>query len=190
MVNRYAAHSGCHQPGAEGEEYTYNAILPDHPDRQLHRNRARRPTQSPAPTRSSVKPDPSPSLDVQRRKNGLELKQDMELAILANKASVAGSDAAIRKSAGFAAWITTNDSVVLAGPMVGFVGAGIVAACNHGAPSGPLPRRCWMPRSSPPTPSGGSPTVLMVSPYLKTVFSTFINIADGRTAVIQTEHPR
>ena len=34
--------------------------------------------------------------------------------------------------------------------------------------------------------SGGSPTVLMVSPYLKTVFSTFINIADGRTAVVQT----
>ena len=26
----------------------------------------------------------------------------------------------------------------------------------------------------------------MVSPYLKTRFSTFINIADGRTAVIQT----
>ena len=77
------------------------------------------------------KAGPKSELGRFRRKHGLELKTDMELAILANKASVAGSDAAIRKSGGFAAWITTNNQLGVGGIDGGF-SAGIVSVFTPG----------------------------------------------------------
>ena len=76
------------------------------------------------------KAGPKSELGRQRRKAGLELKQDMELSILANKASVAGSDMAVRVSAGFAAWIKTNDQRDAGGADGGFVGPHVTAATN------------------------------------------------------------
>ena len=131
------------------------------------------------------KAGPKSELGRFRRKHGLELKTDMELAILANKASVAGSDAAIRKSGGFAAWITTNNSMGTNGIDGGFA-AGIVAAFTPGSPQRAFTKILLDAAILSTYTSGGSPTVLMVSPYLKTQFSAFINVTDGRTAVIQT----
>lgn len=130
------------------------------------------------------KAGPKSELGRYRRKNGLELKQDMELAILANKASVAGSDAAIRKAGGFAAWCTTNNQLGGTGVDGGF-SAGIVAAFTPGTQRA-FTKILLDAAILATYTSGGSPTVLMVSPYLKTVFSSFINVTDGRTAVIQT----
>ena len=74
----------------------------------------------------------------------------MELAILANKASVAGADATIRKSAGFAAWITTNDQRSVGGADGGFGNPtpGLVACGNQRDHlNGRLLSRSWIARS-------------------------------------------
>jgi hypothetical protein len=172
----------------EGDEYAYNAILPT--TRIGNYTEIARKTYIIARTEEIVsKAGPKSELGRERRKKGLELKQDMELAILANKASVAGADATIRKSAGFAAWITTNDQRSVGGADGGFGNptAGLVGAATNGTT--PVQRAFTKPFLDAAIlsayTSGGSPTLLMVSPYLKTVFSTFINIAN--TATIQTQ---
>ena len=60
-------------------------------------------------------------------KKGKELKTDMEVALLANKGSVVGTSAAARKTAGFAAWITTNDQRGATGTDGGFSGGTVTA---------------------------------------------------------------
>jgi hypothetical protein len=165
----------------EGDEYSYNAILPT--TRIGNYTEIARKTYIIARTEEIVsKAGPKSELGRERRKKGLELKQDMELAILANKASVAGADATIRKSAGFAAWITTNDQRGATGTDGGF-STGIVAAGGLGTQRAFTKVLLDAAILSAYT-NGGSPTVLMVSPYVKTVFSTLINIAN--TPVIQT----
>jgi hypothetical protein len=104
--------------------------------------------------------------------------------LLANKASNAGAVGTARQSAGFAAWIVSNDSRGATGTDGGFSG-GIVAAAGNGTQRAFTKALLDATILSTYT-SGGSPTVLMVSPYVKTVFSTFINISDGRTSVIQS----
>lgn len=49
-------------------------------------------------------------LDYQLLKRGRELKRDMETALLANKAKVAGNDTLARQFAGVVSWIATNES--------------------------------------------------------------------------------
>lgn len=134
------------------------------------------------------KAGPKTELGRQRRKAGLELKQDMELAILANKGSAVGADTVTtRKAAGFAAWITTNDQRSVGGADGGYVGPHVAAATNGTTPVQRAFTKQMLDAAILSTyTSGGSPKVLMVSPYLKTVFSTFVNIADGRTSVIQS----
>ncbi len=168
----------------EGEEYTYTQFLPT----ARIGNFTEIALQTYQITRTDEivsKAGPKSELGRQRRKAGLELKQDMELSILANKASVAGSDAAVRVSAGFAAWIKTNDQRDAGGADGGFVGPHVTAATNSASKRAFIKAQLDSAILAAYT-SGGSPTVLMVSPYLKTVFSSFVNIADGRTSVIQS----
>lgn len=132
----------------------------------------------------NTKAGPKSELGRQRVKAGKELKTDIELSLLANKASNAGAAGTARQSAGFAAWITSNDSRGATGTDGGFSG-GVVAA------AGPGTLRAFSKALLDATilatyTSGGNPTVLMLSPYNKTVFSTFVNISDGRTSVIQS----
>ena len=127
------------------------------------------------------KAGPNSELGRERRKKGLELRQDMEVALLANKASVVGTDTAARKTGGFAAWITSNES--RGGGSDGGFASGTVAASTTGT------QRAFE-RSQLDTvllncqTSGGQPSILMLSPYLKQVFSGFMQGA--ATAVIQT----
>jgi hypothetical protein len=168
----------------EGEEYTY--AQPGATTRVGNYTEIALQTYQVTRTDEIVsKAGPKSELGRFRRKTGLELKTDMELAILANKASVAGSDAAIRKAGGFAAWIKTNDQRDAGGADGGFA-AGIVAAAGDSASKRAFIKAQLDAAILATYTSGGSPTVLMVSPYLKTIFSTFVNIADGRTAVVQT----
>ncbi len=169
----------------EGEEYTYTQFNPT--------TRVGNYTEIALATYQITRTDeivskagPKSELGRQRRKVGLELKQDMELAILANKASVAGTDSVIRQSGGFAAWIKTNDQRGGSGTDGGY-STGIVAAAGNGTQRA-FTKALLDAAILATYTSGGSPSVLMVSPYVKTVFSTLMNdtTAGLRTAVVQT----
>jgi hypothetical protein len=69
----------------------------------------------------------------QKTKKGLELLNDMEARLVANKASVAETPASVtRKTAGLQAWIATNDTFGLGGSSGGWSSGGVVAAATAG----------------------------------------------------------
>jgi hypothetical protein len=120
-------------------------------------------------------------------KKGVELRTDMEAILLSNQASLAGSGngATNRKLGGFRAWIATNDSV--AGSSGGFnTGTGIVDAATNGSQRA-FTKTILDAVILSTYNAGGSPKTLMVSPYVKTVFSTFM--ADANVAPQRYETP-
>ena len=69
----------------------------------------------------------------QKTKKGLELLNDMEARLVANKASVAETPASVtRKTAGLQAWIATNDALGAGGSSGGWSSGGVVAAATAG----------------------------------------------------------
>lgn len=114
------------------------------------------------------------------RKRGVELKTDMEVIALSNQASSAGSGdgATNRTLGGFRAWLSTNDSLGAGGASGGFnTGTGLVDAATNGT------QRAYTKAIMDATilsayTSGGNPSVIMGSPYVKTVFSTFMSDAN------------
>ncbi|MEP7454298.1 DUF5309 domain-containing protein [Phyllobacterium sp. SB3] len=115
------------------------------------------------------------------QKKGKELKRDMELALLSNKASVAGAAGTARQLGGFAAWLETNTNRGATGTDGGFnSGTGIVDAAGAGT------QRAFIKTQLDDVlmqtfVAGGNPTTVMLSPYAKTVFSGFSGIADLRS---------
>ena len=110
-------------------------------------------------------------LDYLIAKAGKELKRDMESQLTQNKASVAGNATTARVSASVESWLTTNDDRGATGSQGGF-SAGIVAAPTDGTQRAftetiakNVIQLVWT--------SGGDPTVIMVGPKNKQVFSTF-----------------
>ncbi len=110
-------------------------------------------------------------------KKGKELRHDMEVTLLSNQASSAGAaaGAANRQSGGLRAWLATNDNVGNTGASGGFnILTGIVDAATNGD------QRAFTKAIMDDVilntyNAGGKPTTLMVSPYVKTVFSTFMS---------------
>lgn len=123
-------------------------------------------------------------------KKGVELRIDMEAIVLSNQASVAGSgDAATnRKLGSFRPWLASNDTLGSGGASGGFnTGTNLVDAATNGT------QRAFTKAILDATilstfNAGGSPRTLMVSPYVKTVFSTFM--ADANVANQRYETPR
>lgn len=118
-------------------------------------------------------------------KKGVELRIDMEAITLSNQASSAGSGngATNRKLGGFRAWLATNDTMGSGGASGGFnTSTSVVDAATNGT------QRAFTKAIMDATilsayNAGGSPKTLMVSPYVKTVFSTFMsdtNVANQR----------
>jgi hypothetical protein len=132
----------------------------------------------------NTKAGPASELGRERVKKGKELKCDMEVSLLANKGSVVGTSAAARKTAGFAAWVTTNDQRGATGTDGGFSGGTVTAGTpgTQRAFTKPFLDAAILSAYT----AGGSPSVLMVSPYVKTVFSSFINASGQNTSVIQS----
>lgn len=124
-------------------------------------------------------------------KKGQELKTDMEIILLSNQASSAGSGNAAtnRKLGGLRAWLATNDSLGSGGASGGFnSGTGIVDAATNGTQRA-FTKTLLDTAISAAYVAGGSPTTLMLSPYAKTVFSTFMsdtNVAAQRFAAKAT----
>ena len=120
-------------------------------------------------------------------KKGVELRTDMEVTLLANQASAAGSGngATNRTLGGLRAWLASNDSLGSGGASGGFNSStGVVDAATNGTQRA-LTKALLDATILSTYNSGGSPTTLMLSPYAKTVFSTFMsdaNVAQQRFA--------
>jgi len=128
-------------------------------------------------------------LGYQLAKMGAEIKKDVELSLVSNTASSAGSSTTGRVSAGFPAWITsatsTNGLRGATGTSGGFnSGTGLVAAAGNGTQRA-FTKTLLDTAISTCYAAGGNPTTVMVSPYNKRVFSTFMsdsNVAQQRSA--------
>lgn len=115
-------------------------------------------------------------------KKGVELRTDMEVICLSNQASSAGSGngATNRKLGGFRAWLSTNDSLGANGASGGFNSStGVVDAATNGDQRA-FTKTILDAVILSAYNAGGSPKTLMLSPYAKTVFSTFM--ADSNVA--------
>ena len=101
---------------------------------------------------------------------GLELRRDMEMSLLANKAKVVGSDGAARVLAGIESWMNTNVSVGATGAAAaGADGTGVRTSGTDRAVTETLLKAVlkliWD--------AGGKPNKILVSSHAKGVISTF-----------------
>lgn len=124
----------------------------------------------------------------QKVKKGIELRTDAEVTFLSNQASVAGDDATARRSAGLRAFLATNDNVGSGGASGGYNSStGVVTAATNGTQRA-FTKTIMDDVIEAAYTAGGKPTVMMVSPYVKRVFSTFIG--DANTTTLRTDAPR
>jgi hypothetical protein len=110
-------------------------------------------------------------------KKGVELRIDMESIVLGNQASTAGSGngATNRKLGAFRAWLATNDSFGAGGASGGFnTSTSVVDAATNGSQRA-FTKAILDAVILSSYNAGGSPKTLMLSPYVKTVFSTFMS---------------
>lgn len=126
-------------------------------------------------------------LGYQLAKASVELKKDIEFACLSNTGSVAGDDTTARVSGGFPAWLETNTDRGAGGADGGFnANTGLVAAATEGTQRAYT--KALMDNVIQSTyQAGGNPTTIMVSPYNKRTFSTFMS--DANVAPFRREVP-
>lgn len=112
---------------------------------------------------------------------GLELGRDIEMQMLSNKASVAGTATLARQSAGILAWLETNAVRGVGGSDGGF-SSGVVGAASNGTLRDFTETLLKSAQSSAFT-AGGKPNMLFMNAVLKQTFSGFAGIAANRVAV-------
>jgi hypothetical protein len=123
-------------------------------------------------------------------KKGVELRIDREVICLSNQASSAGSgDAASnRKTGGFRAWLSTNDQLGSGGSSGGFnTSTKVVDAATDGSLRA-FDKAGLDAAILAAYTAGGNPSIGMVSPYNKQVFSTFMD--EANVALPRTEYSR
>lgn len=122
----------------------------------------------------------SSELSYQVAKKGVELRTDMEVTLLANQASSAGSGngATNRTSGGLRAWLATNDNMDGGGSSGGYnTSTNVVDAATNGTQRA-FTKTILDAIILSTYNAGGNPSVFMCSPYVKTVFSTLLDAAD------------
>ncbi|HZH27882.1 MAG TPA: DUF5309 domain-containing protein [Azospirillaceae bacterium] len=117
-------------------------------------------------------------LDEQKILKGLELRRDVEAALLQNGASSAGGTGTAATLGGFESWLTSNVSRGTGGANGGFAG-GTVSAPTDGT------QRAFTQAQLDTVMqqvfgNGGKPTMLFLGPAQKTAFSSFTGIALNR----------
>ena len=119
-------------------------------------------------------------------KKGVELRIDMEAICLGNQASTAGTGngATNRKLGAFRAWLASNDAIGGGGGASGGfnTSTNVVDAATNGTQRA-FTKTILDSVILSTYNAGGMPRTLMVSPYVKTVFSTFMsdtNVANQR----------
>lgn len=117
-------------------------------------------------------------LSMQIAKRGKELKRDLEAVLCDNNAQVAGNTTTARETGGLGAWIATNDIMGVAGSPASPTGDGTDARTDgtqRAFTESMLKSAMQLAFSS-----GGTPSILMVGPFNKTVVSGFAGIAAQR----------
>jgi hypothetical protein len=159
---------------AEGDEYDFDAG--DTPDRLGNYTQIMRKTGIVSETQESVdQAGNANKTKRQKMKRGVELRKDVELAIVTNNASVAG---ATREFGGLPTWIETNVDRGATGSNGGFdINTGLTVAAGNGtqraftkAIMDNVMQQGYM--------SGANMRNVYVSPYVKSVFVTFIGAAN------------
>lgn len=119
-------------------------------------------------------------LPYQVAKKGVELRTDVEVTLLSNQASSAGSGngATNRTLGGLRAWLATNDNMDGGGSSGGFnTSTNVVDAATNGSQRA-FTKTILDAIILSTYNAGGNPSVFMCSPYVKTVFSTLLDAAD------------
>jgi hypothetical protein len=129
------------------------------------------------------KAGPKSELGRLRRKKGIELRKDFEATLLKNQASVAGDSSTARKLGGLPAWLTSNTDRGAGGADGGF-SAGLVTVATNGTQRA-FTKAILDSIILKAFTSGGAPTTGMMSPYNKTVFSTFMS--DANVSAFRTQ---
>ena len=117
-------------------------------------------------------------MDYQVMKMAKELKRDQEVALLANKAKVAGDEATARELAGIESWISTNAVVGAGGSVATGNGtnvrtAGTLTAFSEDKLKAVL-ADCWN--------EGGNPDVIMLGSFNKQAMSGWVGGTAGGSA--------
>lgn len=114
---------------------------------------------------------------------GLNLKRDLEFAIVSNTASVLSGT---RYMGGLPSWLTSNVSRGASGANGGYnAGTGLTVAATNGTQRA-FTKAIMDGILQSARINGGSPKYLVCSPYIKSVFATFMsdaNVAPFRMAV-------
>lgn len=166
----------------EGEDYNFDAITP--PVRMGNYTQILRKDWIISGTQEEV----SEAGNVQKRKyqklkKGVEIRKDIEFAIVSNTASVAGST---RYFGGLPSWLTTNVSRGSGGSNGGFnTGTGLTVAATNGTQRA-FTKALMDGVMQSGYQNGATFRNVSVSPYVKSVFVTFMsdtNVAQFRYAV-------
>lgn len=122
-----------------------------------------------------LKVGPKTEVGRNRMEKGLEIRTDIEASMLSNNASVAGLT---RKSAGLRAWTATNDVFSAGGASGGFnSGTGLVTTATNGTAQRAFSKSLMDAALLATYTAGGNPTLCILSPYAKSVFSGFMSDA-------------
>ena len=165
----------------EGDEYTFGAITP--PQRLGNYTQIMRKEFIISRTQETV----DEAGNVQKRKyqklkKGIELRKDVELAIVTNNASVGG---ATREFGGLPTWVETNVSRGGSGTNGGFdINTGLTVAAGNGTQRA-FTKTIMDDVMKQGYESGANFRNVYVSPYVKSVFVTFMsdtNVASFRYA--------
>lgn len=158
----------------EGDEYTFNVLAP--PVRVGNYTQIFRESGLVSNTQEAVdNAGNNEKLAEKKIKAGIQVRKDVELSIVSNSASVAG---ATRVSGGLPSWLTTNVSRGASGANGGFSqGTKLTVAETTGTQRAFTKALMDQVMGSVYT-SGGNATKLVVSPYVKSVFVTFMSDAN------------
>lgn len=119
-------------------------------------------------------------------KRGIELRIDIEAALLKNQPSVAGSNSVKSRMAGLPAWLETNRSMGTGGSAGGYnTATGIVDAAVNGTQRPFSETLLKDVIQSTYTESNSEPNVVMMAPHVKQTFSEAV-IGSNKVVPLQT----
>jgi hypothetical protein len=164
----------------EGDQYAYTSIVAT--SRVGNYTQISREGFAVSKTQEVVsKAGPKSELGKERVRAGLALRHDIEASMLSNNASVAGLT---RKSGGLRAWLTSNDTFGSGGASGGYnSGTGVVDAATASSALRAFTKSELDSTIQATYQSGGNPTIIMLSPWNKRVFSGFM--ADASVAQLR-----
>lgn len=158
----------------EGDEYTFGAIAGT--TRLGNHTQISRKEWLVSETDEAVdKVGQKSELARQKLKKGKELKKDQEIILLSNQTSFAGNTGTPRLLGGLPSWLKSNDNRGASGADGGFNSTtGLTVAATNGTQRA-FTKAIMDNVQQAVYGSGGKANVLMLSPYLKTVFSSFMS---------------